>query len=182
MLEAAYNRQSRVFKRKTRTDMLEVYASLGEWRTALAFVSVRSPSRASDFLFGMDVLLELDKVEEAEVLAMRCKKTLPFVTCEFDRSLLHCALGQFFAHTHQWENTLAAWQEAPPDASIARNVLSGIIQIHLVRALEAVQVGLRFLADRKTRQPNEMELCKPKLEFELTLDAEKELLKFKRGD
>ena len=55
------------------------------------------------------------------------------------------------------------------------------VEVHLARAFEAVQVGLRFLADRKARQPNEMELCRPKLEFDLAVDAEKELLKFQRG-
>jgi len=181
MIEDAYNRQSRVFKRKARTDMLELYASLEEWRTALAFVSIRRPARATDFFFGMNVLLELEKIEEAEALAMRCKKILPLVTAEFDRSLLYYALGQFFARTHQWESTLAAWQATAPDSSIARNVLTGIVKIHLARAFEAVQAGLRCLADRKRREPNKMELCLPKLEFDLAVDAEKELLKFNRG-
>src|SRR6266571_681861 len=33
-LEAAYNRQSRKFKRKVRSDMLWMYASLGDWENA----------------------------------------------------------------------------------------------------------------------------------------------------
>ena len=78
------------------------------------------------FLIRYGCSARTKKIEEAEVLAMRCKKTLLFVTGEFERSLLHYALGQFFARTHQWDHALAAWQEAPPDSGIARNVLSGI--------------------------------------------------------
>src|SRR5437867_11913284 len=116
--QAAYKRQSRQFKRKVRSDMLSMYVSLHEWKTALQFVSIQRPSSASDFLFGMDVLLELGKVEEAHELAMRCRKALRFVRSEFEQSLLSCALGQFFAHTHQWEYALAAWHATPPDSSI----------------------------------------------------------------
>ena len=180
-VEAAYERQSRKFKRAVRSDMLGMYVSLREWETALQFVSIQRPSSASDFLFGMDVLLELGKVEEAQELATHCRKALRFVRNEFEQSLLSCALGQFFAHTHQWEYALAAWQATPPDSSIARNVLTGIVEIHLARAFEAVQAGLRFLADRKRCEPNETELCLPKLDFELAVDAEKELLRFKRA-
>src|SRR5206468_11520981 len=42
-VEAAYNRQSRKFKRKVRPYMLEMYASLGDWETALRFLSIRGP-------------------------------------------------------------------------------------------------------------------------------------------
>src|SRR5438128_7636398 len=165
--EAAYERQSRKFKRKVRSDMLSMYVSLQEWKTALQFVSIQRPSSASDFLFGMDVLLELGKVEEAHELAMRCRKALRFVRSEFEQSLLSCALGQFFAYTHQWEYALAAWQATPPDSSIARNVLTGIVEIHLARAFEAVEAGIRLLTERK-RQPNgDIDLSLPGLEFGL---------------
>src|SRR5437667_7795794 len=39
--QAAYERQSRKFKRKTRSDMLGMYVSLKEWETALQFVSIQ---------------------------------------------------------------------------------------------------------------------------------------------
>jgi hypothetical protein len=180
-IEAAYNRQSRSFKRKVRPDMLGMYVSLKEWKTALQFVSIQRPSTVSDFLFGMDVLLELGRVEDAAELAMRCKKALRFVATGFERSSLLYTLGQFFAHTHQWEHALAAWQAAPPESCIARNVLSGIVEIHLARALEAVDSGMRLLAEQKQQGNSELDLRLPGLESDLAVDAEKELLKFKRG-
>jgi hypothetical protein len=180
-IEPAYRRQSRLFKRKVRADMLAVCVSLGDWRNALEFVSVRRPSSIGDFLFGMDVLLELGKIEEAEALALRCKKALRFVATAFDRSSLLYALGRFFAYTDHWEHALAVWQETPPDSCIARNVLSGIVEIHLARALEAVEAGIRLLTERKRQQNSDIDLCVPGLEFDLAVDAEKELLKFKRG-
>jgi len=179
--EAAYERQSRKFKHKVRSDMLSLYVSLKEWKTALQFVSIQRPSSASDFLFGMDVLLELGRVEDAAELATRYRKALRLVRTEFEQSLLSCALGQFFAYTHQWEHALAAWQATPPDTCIARNVLTGIVEIHLARALEAAETGIRLLTERKQQHNSDIELCLPRLEFELAVDAEKELLKFKRA-
>src|SRR5438093_2326325 len=51
--EAAYERQSRKFKRKTRSHMVEMYGALGEWEAALRFLSVQKPSTASEIFFGM---------------------------------------------------------------------------------------------------------------------------------
>ncbi len=179
--EAAYERQSRRFKRKVRSDMLAMYVSLKEWETALQFVSIQRPSAASDFFFGMDVLLELGKVEEAQELSMHFGKALRSVGNQFEQSLLSCALGRFFAHTHQWEYALAVWQATPPDSSIARNVLNGIVEIHLARALEAVGAGIRVLTERKQQANCDIDLSLPGLEFDLAVGAEKELLKFKGG-
>jgi hypothetical protein len=60
-----------------------------------------------------------------------------------------------------------------------RDALSGIVKIHLARAFEAIESGLKALADLK-RNP-EMSLCLPGNDLRLTQDAETELLKFKRG-
>ncbi|HEY4271829.1 MAG TPA: hypothetical protein VGM65_07475 [Candidatus Udaeobacter sp.] len=180
-VEAAYNRQTRKFRHKVRSDMLSMYVSLNESKTALQFVSIRQSASASDFLFSMDVLLELGRVEDATELSMRFGKALRLARTEFEQSLLSCALGHFFAYTHQWEYALAVWQATPPPSAIASNVLTGIVEIHLARAFEAIEAGIRFLTERKQQQKVETDLCVPGLDFGLAVDAEKELLKLKRG-
>ena len=178
-LEAAYDRQSRKFKRKTRPYMVEMYGSLGEWQTALQFLSVRKPSSASEIFFGMEVLLELDKLQDAEALAVRCRKALSFATNGFEQSLLLDTLGRFFARTHKWDYAIAAWQHAPLDEPFRRDALSGIVKLHLAGTFEAIESGLKALAELK--QNPELSLCLPENDFNLTLEAERELLKFKRG-
>jgi hypothetical protein len=178
-LEAAYNRQPQKFKRKVRPYMLEMYASLGEWEIALRFLSIRRPAGASDMFFGVGVLLELDKLEDARVLAIRCANALRHATSRFEQSLLLDALGSFFARTHSWDHAITAWQDAPLDQPFRQNALSGIVQLHLACAFEAIETGLKALAELK-RDP-EISLCLPKNELRLTCDAERELLKFKRG-
>jgi hypothetical protein len=180
-LEAAYNRQSRKFKRMVRPYMLEMYASLGEWEIALRFLSIRRPASTSDMFFGVGVLLELDKLEDARVLAIRCANALRDATSRFEQSLLLDALGSFFARTHSWDHAITAWQDAPLDQPFRREALSGIVKIYLARALEAVGIGLRSLAELKDNPDTQTELCLPDNDLALTTQAENELLKFKRG-
>jgi hypothetical protein len=176
---APHATDSQKFKRRVRSEMLDMYACLKEWETAGQFVSIRRPSSASDFLFGMDVLLELGKLEDAEVLATRCRKALPSATDKFEQSLLIEALACFCARTHRWDGAIAIWQRAPLDQAFRSNALSGIVEIHLARAFEAIQTGLKALAELK--QNPELSLCVPQNDLGLTRDAEKRLLKFKRG-
>jgi len=65
----------------------------------------------------------------------------------FEQSLLIEALASFFARTHEWDKAIAMWQDAPMDEPLRRNALEGIVQIHLVRAFEAVERGLRSWRD-----------------------------------
>ena len=180
-LEAAYNRQSKKFKRSVRPDMLATYVCLKEWQTALQFVSVREGSIAPAIFFGMTVLLELDKLEDAKLLAARCTRALSSANNRFEQSLLLDTLGSFFARTHSWDHAIAAWQLAPVEVAFGRDALSGIVKIHLARALESIETGLRKLAELKQQTDESTSLCLPGNDLALTLQAEKELLKFRRG-
>ena len=177
----AYDRQSERFKRQARSEMLDMYACLNEWEAAEKFVSVRRPSSVTDFLFGMDVLLELNRLEDAEALATRCKRTLPQTADPFQRSMLLEALANFSARTHNWVDAIHFWRQVPLDQPLRRNALSGIVQLHLACAYECIEVGLRKLSELKANPDNENELCVPGNDLGLTTDAENELLKFKRG-
>jgi hypothetical protein len=181
ILEAAYNRQSRKFKRQARSDMLSMYASLGEWETALQFVELRKLSTSADVLFGMEVLLKLDKLEDARILASRCRKALRRIADRFQQAVILTALGAFFSRTRRWSGAIEAWEVMPLDLPFRRDALCGIVKIHLAGAFEAAERGLQRLAELKKNPNSENELCLPGNDKWLTRDAEKELLKFKRG-
>ena len=127
----------------------------------------------------MKAVLQLDKLQDAEALATRCTKAPALATNRFEQSLLLDALARFFARTHDWDRAIAAWQHAPLDEPFRRDALSGIVKIHLARAFEAVESGLKALAELKRN--SEPSLCLPGNDLAMTRDAEKELLKFKRG-
>ena len=180
-LEAVYTRQSRKFKRKVRSDMLALYAERDEWQTALQFLSVRKLTCAGDVLFGMQVLLELGKFDDAKALAIRCGRLLGVAQDRFHQAVILTALGQFFSQTHQWDDAIATWERMPLEQPFRQNALSGIVQIHLARSFESAERGLQLLSELKEHPNNENELCLPNNDLGMTLQAEKELLKFKRG-
>jgi hypothetical protein len=181
IIEAAYNRQSRQFKGKVRAHMLMMYPCLEEWQKALQFVSVRKPSTAADIFHGMAVLLKLEKLEEAEALAARCKKALSKPIDRFDASLLIEARASFCARTHRWSEAIELWSQAPLEEPFRRNALSGIVELYLACAYESAEIGLSRLAELTQNPDQQSELSLPGNDLALTRDAEKELLKFKRG-
>jgi hypothetical protein len=180
ILEAAHNRQSRQFMRKVRSEMLTIYACLGEWETALQFVELRKLSNSADVLFGMEVLLELDKLEDAEVLASRCWKALRRTPDRFQQAVILFALGAFFSRTRRWSGAIEAFEAMPLEQPFRSHALSGIVEIHLAGAFEAAERGLQQLSELKKKPNNENELCLPNNDLGITRHAEKELLKFKR--
>jgi tetratricopeptide (TPR) repeat protein len=180
-LEAVYTRQSRKFKRKVRSDMLALHAEREEWQTALQFVSVRKLTCVGDVLFGMQVLLELGKLDDAKALATRCGRLLRAAQDRFHQAVILTALGDFFSQTHQWDDAIATWERMPLEQPFRQNALSGIVQIHLARAFESAERGLQLLSELKEHPNNENELCLPNNDLGMTRHAEKELLKFKRG-
>ncbi len=179
--EAAYERQSRKFKRKTRPLMVEIYGSMGEWESAIQFLSVRKPSSAGEAFFGMEALLELDNLQDAKVLAARCKRALSCATSRFEQSVLLTGLGEYYSRIQRWDDALAAWEHMPLEQPFRRDALNGIVKIHLARALHAATRGLQLLSELKENPDKEIQLIAPGNDLALTLDAEKELLKFKRG-
>ncbi len=180
-LEAVYTRQSRKFKRKVRSDMLALYGEREEWQAALQFVSVRKLTCAADVLFGMEVLLELGKLDDAKALAIRCGRLLRVAQDRFHQAVILTALGQFFSQTDQWDDAIAMWERMPLEQPFRQNALSGIVKIHLAQALRATDRGLQQLSELKKKPNNENELCLPNNDLGITRHAEKQLLKLKRG-
>src|SRR6266700_3168604 len=179
--EAAYERQSRKFKRKTRPLMVEIYGSMGEWESAIQFLSVRKPSSAGEAFFGMEALLELDNLQDAKVLAARCKRALSCATSRFEQSVLLTGLGEYYSRIQRWDDALAAWEHMPLEQPFRRDALNGIVKIHLARALRAIDRGLKALSELKDNPDSENQLSLPGNDLALTAQAEKELLRFKRG-
>jgi len=65
--------------------------------------------------------------------------------------------------------------------TLSTNATSGIVDIHLARALDAAQNGLEALDQLKKYSDPEDALSLPGNDQGMTLDAEKSLLKFKPG-
>ena len=180
-IRAAYDRQSRRSKQKARSDMLLMYASNGEWQEASNFLSLRRPCTAAEILFSMDVLLALKRFDDARRLGMRCIKIVTRPIDAFNRSLLITAIGEYFSRMQMWEEAVDIWKYMPLDQPFRRDALTGIVRACLGRALESAERGLQSLSDLK-RNPNyELHISLPYNDQKMSAEAERELLKLKRG-
>ena len=180
-IEAACGRQPRRFKNWARAGMLYLYATLGDWEAAAQFVSVQHASSAGEMFFSMEVLLALDKLEDAEHLAAKCQKAFRLAKDPSDKSFSIETLAPFLARTHRWDEAIAIWQQAALDQPFRRDALSGIVKIHLGHACEAAERGLQLLSELRQKPNIEDSITLPNNDVGLTRSAETQLLKLKRG-
>jgi hypothetical protein len=180
-IRAAYDRQSRRFKRNVRPEMLAMYASSEEWEPAAEFINLRRPATAAEILLSMDALLALERFKDARLLAMKCTDILSHAVDPFDKSLLVTALGEYLSRIQLWDEALEIWKLMPLEQPFRRNALSGIVKAHLALALESAERGLQLLSDLKQNPNYELHVVLPNNDEKMTVQAEKALLKFKRG-
>src|SRR5439155_2490898 len=91
------------------------------------------------------------------------------------------ALARYYSRVRRWYDATNAWEHVPLEQPFRRDALSGIVKIHLARALRAIDRGLKALSELKENPDSENQLSLPGNDLALTAQAEKELLKFKRG-
>jgi len=181
IVDAAYARQSKKSKQAMGGDMLRYYYTAKDWESALNFLSEGEMRDAVNAVFIMDLLLENDRMKEAGHLARRCERLLAQKQDRFTLSLLIEALGSYCARIGDWEKAIYLWQCAPLEQPFRQNALGGIVEIHLARAWEAVRHGLVALDHLKKHPDQETALTVPGNDEGMTLDAERNLMRFQRG-
>ena len=180
-VEAAYARQTPKTKKAINGDMLRYYQAVGNSESAVRFVTTQELKDTANALFIMELFLETNRMKEAKQFSRRCAKAL---VCEDDRfhaSVLIEALAIYYARIREWDNALYFWERAPLEEPFRENATSGIVEIHLARALDATTQGLESLAELKKHSDPEDALSLPGNDDGMTLDAEKALQRYKRG-
>ncbi len=180
LVQAAYERQPLKTKKAMGGEMLRYYYSLKDWVNALRFLSAHELKNAENAVFAMDLLLETKRMKEAKRFARQCEKWLQVRLSRFEAGVVMEALASYSAQVGEWDKALHFWGHAPLEEPFRHNALSGIVAIHLARALEAVQTGLHALDDLKKSPDMENAISLPGNDEAMTRDAEKELLWFKR--
>ena len=128
----------------------------------------------------MDVLLELDRTEEAKTIAQRRKRALKARLSHLDEGLLRDALARFHARSGKPLLALQYWKGIPINSPLLRNGLVNVVELCLSPALIAVEQGLKIVAEKR-RNPNfSIEVQLPGIEQSLTDDIERDLLRLQR--
>ena len=180
-MEAAYARQPAQTKRVMRSDMLRFYVALNASDAARRFVTSAEMKNPENALFIMDLLLENDRMKEAKRLANQCEGWLEQGTTTFLASLLIETLAAYHARTGKWDAAAYYWRQAPIEEPLRQSALSGLVEIRLGQALLAVRDGLEKIDQLKRNPASDRDITLHGNEEALTSDAERALLRFKRG-
>ena len=95
-VESAFAALRRHDQRKTGKAMFNLYVSLNHWDDAARFLPKR-PTTAEDLLFSMWTLLNLRRMEEAELIYKASVRKFKQVEDEVERSCLLEAIGCYWA-------------------------------------------------------------------------------------
>ena len=150
-VEAAYAGLTKIGKKETACKMLGYYYSLEDWENAARFLPARGDKYEMPLYFAMGVLLKTKRMNEADLLAKRCLKWLKLAADGFEKSEVIQVLAEYFAQIGDLEAALDLWERAPLDQPFRQNALSGIVKIHLARALESVRSGLLALDELRKK-------------------------------
>ena len=100
-VESAFAALSRRDQRKSAKVMFNLYVSLNRWNDAARFLP-RRPATAEELLFSMWTLLNLRRMEEAELIYKASVRKFRRVEDEFEQSCLLEAMGCYWAQNRDW--------------------------------------------------------------------------------
>jgi len=178
-MELAWQRQSEAFRRETNSGMLALYGSSNEWGKASFHAKPAWLCCPSDFLWGIEALLQTGQTKPAARAARKARQALEAVEDEFAFSCLIEALATYHAYVGEWSEAFELWSAAPRNQPFGRNAAVGRVELCLVKALGIIREELETLAVMPVE--TDQELMLPGNALGMRQDTEKELEKFQRA-
>ncbi len=178
-LEAAWNRQSRAFQRKTNSAMLMLYSLVNQWEKAARHAAPNLLCCPSDFLFGVEAFLRTGRTKEAARVARKARKLLESELSTFELGCLIEALASYHAWVGDRAEAFELWEQAPRDEPFGRNAALGRAELGLAQSLDIIAEELDVL--RSLPLDLRHELMVPGNTDGMRKETEAELLKLKRA-
>ncbi len=124
-VESAYARLSKRGQLQVRSSTLGFWYSLKEFEKAAALIPKRLDDSvdAQDVAFGIDVLLNLNRLEEARVWVRKVIRSANLACNDWDGGLLQSVLAEFYARDRDWEQAIRLL-ERKRGSSSSRNSLT----------------------------------------------------------
>ena len=178
-LESAWRRQSPSVRRAANSTMLALYANVDEWEKAARHVTLRTLCSPSDFLYGMQTMLETGRMKDAATVARKARKALKNAEDAFDLSCLIEALAIYHARVGEWAEAFGLWSRAPRNEPLSRNAAAGCVELCLVKALALIRKELATVYGLPV--DFEYEISLPGNTDGMRKETEMELRKFQRA-
>jgi len=157
-VESAYARLPRKAKRDAISMMLAFYHSTREFEKAQAFVPKRLDFTVNiqDLAFGIDVFIEINRLDDAWKLVRRVIKTVDLTEEGWSIGILKRSLAEFYARVGDWEQAIEFWQPLRTHRGLAESAILGIVEARVAQALRAVREGLAALREKQANPDPEL--------------------------
>jgi hypothetical protein len=147
-VESAFAVLSRKEQRKSAKAMFNFYVSLHRWNDAARFLP-RRPSTAEELLFSMWTLLNLRRMEEAELIYQASVRRFKRVEDdEFEQSCLLEAIGCYWAQKRDWGAAEYACERGADCWPFAPQAWQRLVKIQAVRGWQ-IATELSALIDQE---------------------------------
>ncbi len=162
--------------------MLAFYYSTREFDKAQEFVPKRLDFTVNiqDLAFGIDVLTEMNRLDDAGKLVRRVIKTVDLKEEERSLGILKRSLAEFYARAGEWEQAIEFWQPLRTDRGLAESAILGIVEARLAQALRAVREGLAALREMQANPDPELAIAVPGNEQSRWEKTEQKLIRLEK--
>jgi len=177
MVESAYTRLSKRGQLLVRSAALGFWYSLNEFEKAAAFIPKRLDGSvdAQDVAFGIEVLLNLNRLREARVWVRKTIRSSTLACNEWQGGLLQSVLAEFYARDRDWERAIQLLEPLRTHRAIADSAILGIVELRLAEALQALNEGFAALREMAANPDPELAVTLPGNEDSVWKKAETEL-------
>jgi len=157
-VESAYARLPHKAKGAVTSMMLAFYYSTREFDKAQALIPKRLDAAVNiqDLAFGIDLLTEMNRLDDAGKLVRRVIKTVDLTEEERSLGILKRSLAEFYARAGEWEQAIEFWQPLRTDRGLAESAILGIVEARLAQALRGVREGLAALREMQANPDPEL--------------------------
>ena len=151
-VESAFAALNRRDQRKSATAMFNFYVSLNRWTDAARFLP-RRPASAEELLFSMWTLLNLRRMEEAELIYKATIRKFRRVEDEFEQSCLLEAIGCYWAQNRDWGAAEYACERGADCWPFAPQAWQRLVKIQAVRGWQmATELSVLIDQERSDRE------------------------------
>jgi hypothetical protein len=182
LVESAYARLPKSSRRSVRSSMLSFHYSNKDYARASQFIPrpLGSACDPHDLAFATDTMLELGKMAEAKKLARRLPRAIQEAGDPVTQALLSASLARYLFITGKWNEAIRIWETVLSDSTFMENAVTGIMFVHVARALQTVHSGLRLLEKFKSQPDPQLEITLPGNDKACLANTEKNLRRFEK--
>jgi tetratricopeptide (TPR) repeat protein len=182
LIEHAYARMSRREQGLARSWMFAYDYCLKDYARAARFIPRRFKGACDPHHLALatDTMLELGNRREARRLARRLPRAIREAGDPTEQAMLSCSLAEYLASEGKWNEAIRIWETVLSDSTFMENAVTGIMFVHVARALQTVHAGLQLLGKFKSQPDPQLEITLPGNEKVRLAKAERKLRRFEK--